>query len=203
VVHAQLKRDGITVSLSSVQRVLARTNLLKKRSLWKRPHDATERPEALYPGALVEVDTIHFLLPDGSRLYVYTLVDLFSRSAYAQAVEKIGTKASVSFLRKARRVAPFAFNMIQTDHGSEFSVWFTHALKTLAIGHRHSRVRHSNDNAHVERFNRTLEEECLDLTAHTIRDFEKALKAYLPKYNGTRLHMGLNFQTPLEVLRRS
>lgn len=202
VVHAQLKRNGTEVSLSSVQRVLSRTNLLKKRSPWKRPHDATPRPEAAYPGALVELDTIHFVLADGSRLYIYTLIDLFSRFAYAQAVPKIGAKPSVSFLRKARRAAPFSFGTVQTDNGPEFSTWFTHECVRLGISHRHSRVRRSNDNAHIERFNRTVQEECLDRTAHTLEDFGTALKEYLPEYNGSRLHMGLDFQTPLEVLRR-
>lgn len=203
VIHEMLKRDGINVSLSSVQRVLSRTSLLKKRSPWKRSHDATPRPEAARPGALVQVDTVHFLLPDGSRLYVYTLIDLFSRWAYAEVIERIGAEASARFVRRAQKAASFKFEVIQSDHGSEFSTRFTHRLLRMKIGHRHSRVRQSNDNAHVERFNRTLEEECLDETAHTVPDFRAALKVYLPFYNGERLHMGINYQTPLEVLRRS
>lgn len=203
VIHQELLRDGVRVSLPSVQRTLNRLGLLKKRSPWKRPHDATPRPEALYSGALMQVDTIHILAPDGSRIYVYTMIDLYSRWAYAEVVEKIGAEASVRFIRRARQAAPFDFEMIQTDHGSEFSIWFTHGLWTREIKHRHSRVRQSNDNAHVERFNRTIQEECLDHTAHTIRAFRKVLPQYLKYYNTERLHMGLNYQTPTEVLRRS
>jgi transposase InsO family protein len=201
VIYEMLKRDGIAVSLSSVQRVLSRTNILKKRSPWKRPHDATPRPEATRPGALVQVDTVHFLLPDGSRLYVYTLIDLFSRWAYAAVVSRIGAEASAKFIKRAQKAAPFAFETIQSDHGPEFSIRFTHRLLQIKLAHRHARVRQSNDNAHVERFNRTLEEECLDKTAHTLFDFRAALKEYLPYYNGERLHMGIQYQTPLEVLR--
>jgi transposase InsO family protein len=133
---------------------------------------------------------------------VYTLIDLFSRWAYAEVAGRIGAEASARFIKRAQKVAPFAFEMIQTDHGPEFSTRFTHRLLNMNIAHRHSRVRHSNDNAHVERFNRTLEEECLDETAHTIPNFRAALKEYLPFYNNERLHMGINYQTPLEVLRR-
>lgn len=68
VVHQELLRDGVAVSLSSVQRTLERCGLLKKRSPWKRPHDATPRPEAAYAGALLETDTVHILAPDGSRI---------------------------------------------------------------------------------------------------------------------------------------
>lgn len=203
VIHHELRRDGVSVSLSSVQRTLERCQLLKKRSPWKRPHDATPRPEVTHTGSLLQADTIHIIAPDGSRIYVYTLIDLYSRWAYAEVVEHIGAHVSVTFVRRAQKRAPFLFEMVQTDHGSEFSTWFTHSLWRLGMKHRHSRVRQSNDNAHVERFNRTVQEECLDRTTHTILAFKKALSVYLPYYNTERLHMGINYQTPLEVLRRS
>jgi transposase InsO family protein len=203
VIHQELLREGVKVSLPSVQRTLDRCHLLKKRSPWKRPHDYTERPEVVSPGALIQLDTIHIIAPDGGRIYIYTLIDLFSRWAYAEVVEKIGANESVLFVRRAERIAPFKFGMIQTDNGSEFSTWFTHGLMTRRIKHRHSRVRQSNDNAHVERFNRTIQEECLDRTTHTIFHFKKAISKYLPYYNTERLHMGINYQTPQEVLQRS
>lgn len=202
-IYHQLKREGIIVSLPSVQRTLDRLGFLKKRSPWKRPHDATPRPVVLNPGALIQLDTVHIITPNGNRIYVYTLIDLFSRWAYAEAVEKIGAEASVLFVERATKQAPFVFEMIQTDHGSEFSTWFTHKMWQMKIKHRHSRVRQSNDNAHIERFNRTVQEECLDHTAHIISEFKKSLKEYLPYYNTERLHMGINYQTPLEVLRSS
>lgn len=202
VIYRELKREGVAVSLSSVQRTLDRTGLLKKRSPWKRPHDATMRPEVTHSGSLLQADTVHIIAPDGSRIYVYTLIDLYSRWAYAETAPKIGAKISVQFIRRAQKAASFTFAMIQTDHGSEFSTWFTHALWGMGMKHRHSRVRQSNDNAHVERFNRTIQEECLDRTTHTIFAFKKALNVYLPYYNTERLHMGINYQTPFEVLRR-
>ncbi|MFA5937430.1 MAG: integrase core domain-containing protein [Candidatus Paceibacterota bacterium] len=202
-IYHELKREGIKVSLPSVQRTLDRLGFLKKRSLWKRPHDATPRPVVLNAGALIQLDTVHILAPDGSRIYIYTLIDLFSRWAYAEAVEKIGVNESVLFVRRAIKKSSFKFEMIQTDNGSEFSTWFTHEMWRFKINHRHSRVRKSNDNAHIERFNRTIQEECLDRTTHTISEFKKSLAEYLPYYNTKRIHMGINYQTPLEVLRSS
>ena len=203
VVHQELLRDDIKVSLSSVQRTLDRCGFLKKRSPWKRPHDYTPRPEATNAGALIQVDTIHLLSPDGRRIYIYTLIDLFSRWAHAEVVEKIGAQPSVEFMRRALRSAPFKFELIQTDNGSEFSIWFTHMLQRRGIAHRHSRVRRSNDNAHVERFNRTIQEECLDTIPHRVSAYKKAIVQYLHYYNTERLHMGINYKTPLEVLRSS
>lgn len=202
VYHA-LKNRGVSVSLSSVKRTLDRCHLRKTRSPWKRPHDYTPRPEVASVGALVELDTIHIIAPDGSRIYVYTLIDLFSRWAYAEVVEKIGAEASLGFVRRAMVDAPFKFELIQTDHGSEFTTWFTHGLATLSIKHRHSRVRQKDDQAHIERFNRTIQEECLDRIEHSLPSFQTAIPTYLLWYNTERSHMGINYQTPLNLIPRS
>ena len=203
VIYQQLKREGISVSLSSVQRTLDRCGLLKKRSPWKRPHNSMPRPEAKYSGALLQADTIHLIGPDGIRIYIYTIIDLYSRWAYAEVVSRISAQTSVEFVLRAQKLATFKFEVIQTDHGGEFSTWFTHALKRMRSIHRHSRVRQSNDNAHVERFNRTIQEECLDHIPHNIPAYQKALDEYLPYYNTERLHMGINYKTPSEVMQRS
>ena len=201
-VYYALKNDGVAVSLSSVKRTLDRCHLRKKRSPWKRPHDYTMRPEAVHCGALLELDTIHVIAPDGSRIYIYTIIDLYSRWAYAEVVKKIGAHPSYLFVRRAQRKAPFRFEMTQTDHGSEFSTWFTHGLLTMGMVHRHSRVRQKDDQAHIERFNRTIQEECLDLVVHTIPSFKQALRPYLKYYNTERTHMGINYQTPLQMVPR-
>ena len=134
---------------------------------------------------------------------MYTLIDLFSRWAYAEVVEKIGTVASVGFIERAKVATPFKFEMIQTDHGSEFSTWFTHSLITLDIKHRHSRVRQKDDQAHIERFNRTIQEECLDRIVHSLASFKLAIPKFLHWYNTERTHMGINYQFPLQLVPRS
>ena len=202
-VYYALKKKGVKVSLSSVKRTLDRCHLRKKRSPWKRPHDYTERPKATFCGALLELDTIHIIAPDGSRIYVYTIIDLFSRWAYAEVVSRIGAEASAKFVRRAQKTAPFRFLMVQSDHGSEFSTRFTHRLSRRGMRHRHSRVRQKDDQAHIERFNRTLQEECFDRTEHSISSFKRVLPEYLRWYNTERTHMGIHYQTPLEVLRSS
>lgn len=200
VVHRELLKDGVVVSLCSVQRTLKRAHLLKERSPWKRPHDATPRPTATHAGALLQCDTVHFLLPDGTRLYVYTLIDLYSRWAYAEVSLKLRAYGSAHFLARAQKNAPFPFEMIQTDNGPEFSTRFTHHMIRLKIAHRHSRVRTPNDNAHIERFNRTLQDECLTGVMRSVPTFKNALKKYLPYYNSERMHMGIDFKTPAQIL---
>lgn len=180
-------------------RVLKRRGLLRERSPWKRRHVSEQRPKAVVPGALVEIDTIHLVPRVQPRFYVYTLLDVHSRWAWALVSERINTHRSVHFVRLAQRHAPFPFSMLQSDHGPEFSTHFTERIKVSHQGH--SRVRTPNGNAHLERFNRTLQEECLKGKPPLPAVYQKAIRDYLPYYNGERLHLGLNLSTPLKCVQ--
>ena len=197
IVHKVLKDREIDISLSSVKRTLDRHNMLRKRSPWKRYHHYTERPDVANVGDLIQVDTIHLLKENNQRIYVFTLIDIFSRWTYARAYEKANTKSSIDFLRRAQLESMFEFKNIQSDHGPEFSSHFTERIK---INHRHSRIRKPNDNAHLERFNRTLQEECLDKLPKDINIINKSLKKYLRYYNEERYHFGLNLKTPMQMI---
>lgn len=201
VIHRELQNQGIKVSLSSVKRTLKRQGLIRHRSPWKRWHFSEPRPDALLPGDLVQIDTIHFVIGN-RRFYVYTIIDVASRWAYAKVSLRINTWNSLQFVKEALKHSTFHFKMIQSDHGSEFSTWFTEHLCKLNILHRHIRVRKSNDNGHIERFNRTLQEECLDKVNFNPKAFQTAIVEYLPYYNNERLHLGINYLTPREVVTR-
>lgn len=193
VIHHLLKEQGTIVSLSSVKRVLKRKGLLKEKSKWKKYHVSPHRPEVASAGDLVEIDTIHIHTFDGQRFYVYTLLDVHSRWAHAKVTTKITASRTLKFLEEAKRHAPFSFKMLQTDHGPEFAKWFTkHAVQQ----HRYSRVRKPNDNAHLERFNRTIQEECLYYLKQNPRVYQAAINQYLPFYNNERPHLSLNFLPP-------
>ena len=200
VVQRELALQGIRVSLSSVKRTLDRSGLTKKRSPWKRRYASAKRPSARHPGDLVQMDTIHFVPLQGRKFYVYTLLDVHSRWAYAKVSDRINTHRSLGFLKEAQKEAPFMFRMVQSDNGQEFSSWFTEHMMKKGMLHRHSRVRQSNDNAHVERFNRTLQEECLRNISEFPEVYQKAIRNYLPYYNNDRLHLGLNLLTPRQVV---
>ena len=199
VIHQMLINEGISISLNSVKRTLDRQCLLKKRSPWKRYHIPIERPKIAIPGDLVQLDTIHLMKNEKERIYVYTLIDVYSRWCYALAVNKINTLKTIEFLNIAKRKASFSFNCIQSDHGSEFSQHFTERIKII---HRHSRVRRPNDNAHLERFNRTLQEELLDYLPKDVNIINRRLTGYLKYYNEERLHLGINLKTPSQIISK-
>ncbi len=132
-------------------------------------------------------------------MYVYTLLDVYSRWAYAVATDKIGAGLSVRFLREAQLHAPFKFNHLQSDNGPEFSSFFS---LNAGIVHRHSRIRKPNDNAHLERFNRTIQEECLDRLQKDPKTMRAEIQKYLKYYNEKRLHFGINLRAPIQLLKQ-
>jgi len=199
VVHQELANQGVSVSISSVKRTLDRAGLLNKRSPWKRYHPHIDRPEVLKPGDLVEIDTIHLMVDEKKRVYVYVLIDVYSRWVYVKACERIGRAVSLRFVREAQRHASFQFKMLQSDHGPEFGKWF---VEQVEKSHRYTRIGKPNDNAHIERFNRTVQEECLDKCKKEVSVLNKALRIYIPYYNEKRLHFGLNLKTPSQFTNK-
>lgn len=197
VVHQELLNQGIKTSLSSVKRTLDRHGLLKKRSKWKRYHPHADRPYPLKAGDLVQIDTIRRMISEKKRLYVFVLIDVFSRWVYARAYAKMNGRQTIRFVNEAQKVSSFRFEMLQSDHGPEFSKWFTSRIEK---SHRYTRIGKPNDNAHIERVNRTIQEECLDKFSNNVFKINCALKKYLQYYNYERLHLSLNLKTPSQLL---
>ena len=198
-IHHMMKKDGIMTSLSSVKRTLQR-NLMTYPSRWKQWHQYPPRPKPERPGILVEIDTIH-VGPSGDQLYIYTLLDVHSRWAHAIPSLHIDTHKSFTFVNASQDVAEFDFQTIQSDHGSEFSKWFTKRIVEGGMAHRHSRIRTPNDNAHLERFNRTIQDECIKRIPRDFKLWQKEIPEYLHYYNQERPHMGLDMKTPAEIIK--
>jgi transposase InsO family protein len=194
-----LKAEGVSVSLSTVKRVLSRYGCLKKRSPGKRRWVYPIRPDVKTQGDLVQFDTIHFMDKNGTRTYVYTALDVYSRYGFAALSAKSNCHRSVQFFKKAQRYFPFQMKYIQTDNGPEFGLHFTDAVKRQCVLHRHIHPRSPNENGHLERFNRTIQEE---MPTHNLCIFlPEDISTFLTHYNTKRMHMGINFKTPEEKLQ--
>lgn len=206
VIWHQLRQEGTTISLSSVKRTLDRQGLTNHWSKWKKRRTNTPRPSANTPGELVEVDTVHYVdRLTGKRAYITTVIDLYSRMAYARPSYKLLPGEAVKAVLEAKRQFGFEFHTVQSDNGPEFSSYFTTELSKLDVRHRHTRVHQPNDNAHIERFNRTLRDECIGYhkpRSLTLTLLTNKLNRYLDYYNHDRIHLGLQCKTPIQMLQR-
>jgi transposase InsO family protein len=153
----------------------------------------------------LEIDTIVRHI-DGRKRYILTAIDVERRFAYARAYTNHSSQSARDFLLQLALIAPFAITEIQTDNGSEFAGYFDQACDTLDITHYHTYPRSPKMNAHIERFNRTVQEEFVVYHRALLRDdlvgTNQALMKWLRWYNEERPHEGLGFLSPLEYHRR-
>ena len=113
ILHRLLK-EGVSISLSSVKRVLKRHNCTRF-SRWKKWHQYPQRPLALITGMLVELDSMLDGQPK-NRLSAYALIDVYSRWGYALPIAQPNSRLSNLFVKEAQKAAPFRFLTVQSDH---------------------------------------------------------------------------------------
>lgn len=201
IIHYKLAKEGINVSLSSIKRVIKRNELWrrKRRYRWNE-----KRPLPTVPGELIQTDTVHYVNPlDHSKMYIYTVIDLYTRMAYAKISPNLSEKGAAETIFEAQEYMQFSFKMVQSDNGAEFQNHFQGRLNNKGIKTRHSRVRHPNDDAHIERFNRTLRKECIGQynPNKNIKFINSKLNRFIRYYNYDRIHLGIGLKTPYEVLQ--
>ena len=204
--HHLVTKLAVSVSLSSVRRILWRSGVARGRRPRVR-RDNPKRPLPTTPGELVQTDTIHHVDPKtGRRLYYYTVIDLFTRMTYVILVPKLSPGHAARAVIEARDTWGFPIAMVQADNGPEYSRFFEQTLHRAGIRTRHSRLHRPNDNAHIERYNRTIQAECIGYhwNGSVSLQFQQAkLTTWLAYYNTERVHLGIQMRTPAGMLQRS
>ena len=205
--HYLVTQDMAAISLSSVRRILRRHHCFDGARKKRVRPDNPRRPRVVKPGELVQMDTIHYVCPTTyRRRYVYTAIDLHTRMAYAEIHNAIRPSIAAKVVQRAQATWGFEVSMVQTDNGPEFSRYFEQQLQKKSIQVRHTRLGRPNDNAHIERFNRTIQEECLGSRVSSrvaTATLQKKIDHYIEHYNTQRVHLSLELQTPVSMLQRS
>jgi len=198
---------GVSISLSSVHRILRRHHQYDGARKNRVRPDNPIRPLPTQPGELVQTDTIHYICPKTyQRRYVYTVIDLYSRMTYAEMHTHIRPGIAAAVVMRAQQACGFRFAMVQADNGPEFGRYFEQVLNSHTIQVRHSRLGRPNDNAHIERFNRTIQEECLGNRIYqsvATATLQGKIDQYIEFYNTKRIHLGIQLHTPIQMLQRS
>ena len=197
----------VKISLSSVRRILKRHGRMEKpKTHHNKRYKGIPRPQVLAPGDLVEIDTIHLFNPvSKQKRYIYTIIDLYTRMAYARVYKELKPINSLNTIEEAERYLNFRFKMVQSDNGLEFGNYFSDRLEKRGISIRHTRLGRPNDNAHIERFNRTIQEECTGnyyLESEPLKKMDDKILSYIDYYNYHRIHLSISYRTPAEMLHR-
>lgn len=205
--HHMTTTLGVSISLSSVRRILRRYHCFDGARKPRVRRDNPKRPLPTKPGELIQTDTIHHVDPKtGRRLYYYTVIDLYTRMTYVALLPRLGAGLAARTVLEAQTALGFTFTMVQADNGPEYSHHFEQQMKQAGIQTRHSRLHRPNDNAHIERFNRTIQTECIGYhwnRSVPLPSQQAKLTAWLEYYNTRRVHLGIQMRTPYEMLQRS
>ncbi len=151
-------------------------------------------------------DTIVLYLPYGIKRYILTAVEHEKKIAYARSYSSKSSLSAFDFLMRLSVLVDSKIAAILSDNGSEFAKYFEEACKRLKIIHIYSRVHTPKDNPICERFNRTVQEEFMEVDeyfepylteANLIRANER-LTEWLIFYNFKRPHQTLDYRSPFE-----
>ena len=173
-------------------KIIKRSNKLRKPKEFK----------ANDVGDLIEIDTI-VRFDRGIKRYIITAVDVSTRFAFAHTYKSHGSDGTKDFFKKLEQVYPYKIKRVQTDNGSEFHKHFKEYLKKQKVIHYWNYKGQPTKNGHVEKYNRTIQEEFIDQNSILLEDIQKfnvKLTDWLIWYNTKRPHWSLDLQSPVDYL---
>jgi len=137
----------------------------------------------------------------GQRRVIITALEEQTKVAFAHIYSSGSSRSATDFLKRLLYLSNNQVINIHHDNGSEFAGEFEESCRLLNIQQIYSRVRRPKDNAALERFNRTIQEEWLAVSEMGLDELVEAnrdLTEWLVEYNFRRPHQSLDYQTPIE-----
>lgn len=204
--HRKLVKAGLRISVYGVYSALKRAGVLQPRKR-KAPRKTYRRIEHTVPGELVQADLME--LESGG--YQVTVIDSATRYLAACTVPTKDVVTVRGALSRLLEGLPFAVQVVQTDHGPEFTYAFMpqctveHPLdawcRERGITHRLIPIRYPQANGKVERVHRICRTEFYRrYRLHPGQTWAAWLPKYVAYYNTRREHGSLDWQTPAERL---
>ncbi len=212
-----LREYGEYISSWKVQKVIEKNNLYFDKSaiqrLKKRRKQAQVNPKKRITdfikkdivNHLWHVDTVVFTLTEGGYRYLITAIDDVGKLAYARLYRSHSSAMAADFLKRLDYLTEGNIVNLHHDNGTEFERDFKKACEILGIPQWYSRPHTPKDNPVMERFNRTIQEEfveMIDIGLEDISEFNNRLLPWLIEYNSVRPHQALDYLTPLEYIEQ-
>lgn len=202
-----LRRQGRPWNHKRIYRVYKQMNLHlrrpAKRRLPKRlrvPLYVPQRPDTVW-----SADFMSDTLAGGRRFRTFNVVDDFNREALHIEIDtSITSPRLVRVFERlhAERCLP---QVLRTDNGPEFlGETFTSWAKQTGMAIQYIQPGKPNQNAYVERFNRTYRDELLDQYLFaSLDDVREATYWWMLEYNEERPHDSLGDRTPAEARQQA
>lgn len=189
-----------------IYRVYCAMNLNLRRAASRRLPKRERVPLYVpqHPDTVWSADFMLDALACGRSFRTFNLADDFNREAIHIEVDtSITSRRLVRIFEQIRQERPLP-QVLRTDNGPEFlGEAFTQWAKANSMAIQYIQPGKPNQNAYIERFNRTYREEVLDQHLFArLEDVREATWHFLIDYNEHRPHDSLGGMTPIEYRHR-
>jgi transposase InsO family protein len=192
---------------STVQRILERHGA---NQLPRPPRPTPRRYEKQRPGELLHLDLKYLpALRNARHDFEFAAVDDFSREAVVAIQTDQTSAVAAAFLEQVVSTLPYRIEAVLTDNAFAFTMRharhadrltrFQQACAALDIRHLVLRPYAPQSNGKVERFFRTVNDECLHVKPlFTFKARSRAVEEFVWYYNHERPHLSLGGMTPVD-----
>ncbi len=202
IAYNMLDLNLAAVHPSSVYRILKKAGLLNKWNTNKTSLKGTGFKQPDYPHKHWHVD-IKYLNFNGTFLFLISVLDGYSRYVLHHEVRHLMSEYDVQLaIQKAKEKYPTAKPRVITDNGGQFiSKEFRQFIKDAELTHVKTSVNYPQANGKIERYHRTISEECLRIKSPvSIDEFKVYIESYVKFYNTKKLHSSLHYLRPEDYL---
>jgi transposase InsO family protein len=202
VAYNMLDEDIVAASSSSVYRVLKAAGLLNQWNTTKKNLKGSgfRQPDGPHKHWHTDIKYLNF---NGTFLFLISVIDGYSRYIVHHEVRLTMTSYDAELVvQKAKDKFPGVKPRIITDNGAQYlSKEFKQFIKQAEFEHITTSVKYPQSNGKIERFHRSINQECLRIISPiTLDEYKIYVQDYINFYNGKRLHASLNYLTPEDYL---
>jgi len=193
-VRNQLRRQGITISTKTVQKIMEANGYSGIRK--KRNKEEIQRFEATRPLELVQIDILEFFIHK-LKVYLLLLLDDFSRFILGF---RLSTETSIDLVIGLFQEAIDRYGKMEevlSDRGFVFYSWrginrFEQYLEVDGIHQTHASPHHPQTLGKIEAANKQIQKELIRRQEFKgVKEAEEAIKKWVEIHNYKRTHQGL------------
>ena len=192
----------VAVSPATTYRVLKSAGLLNR---WNKVKKSTKgngfnQPSAPHQHWHPDIKYVNF---QGTFLFLISVVDGYSRYIVHHELRQNMQEFDIEItIHRALEKYPGEKPRIISDNGRQFiSKDFAEYLKFVGLQYIRTSVAYPQSNGKIERYHRSIYEECLmKKSLVNLDDARKQVAAYIDYYNSKRLHSSLFYLTPEDFL---
>lgn len=199
--YMMIDRDIVSVSPSSVYRVLKNAGLIRR---WNgepsKKGTGFQQPEKPHKHWHIDVSYLNIA---GTFYYLCTLLDGYSRFVVHWEIRQRMTERDVeTIVQRARERFTDARPRIISDNGPQFIARdFKQFVRICGMDHVRTSPYYPQSNGKIERWHKTLKAECIrPKTPLSLDDARRVVHDFVTHYNTERLHSAVGYITPRDKL---